>query len=263
MKQIFKITFCALLITGVWACSNDDPENINEPITAEDTDNIASIDEAASNYLEVVTLTNEIVSDMNDPNGRIQQCYSVAETQNQNEVIITFEQGCTSEDGRQRSGSLLLSWSGEFFTPDYSYTLTFDGYNVDGYIPEGSITTTDWVFASNSFSFTVVVNDGLLTCPDGKQLAYEQDLSYQFSSDETIELTIDGSITGSNKDGVTYVASVQEPLTFVLDCEYVVSGSFTATFNGRPAVTVDYGDGTCDDLATVSRGNQSLTFNLD
>lgn len=256
-----KKIFLVCLLAGLWACNNDS-ENINDEITAEDAENVASMDEATTQYADAVTVSNEILSDMGVMNGRTQQCHTVEET-GENQVLVTFENACLNEDGRYRSGSMTINWIGDSSSPDFSYTVTFSEYTVDGYILDGSITVSDLIYEQSSLSFSVVVNDGNLICPDGRQLTYEQDLTYTFSYNETIDLTIEGSITGTNKDGISYIANTQDPILVVAGCDHAVSGSFSATFNGRLAVTVDYGDGTCDDQATLSRGNRSLDITLD
>jgi len=80
--------------------------------------------------------------------------------------------------------------------------------------------------------------------------------------DKVFEIRITGSSNGTGKEGVSYVANIKEPLLLVAGCDHVVSGSFEATFNGRPMVTVDYGDGTCENMAVARRGDQSLDFEL-
>jgi len=258
MKAISKYFLVLSMLVFAAACSDSE---IDEPITAEDVENLASIDEATNNYLEIVSVATDILDDESLPGGRINSCYSLSETQNQNEVRATFEGECEGEDGKIRSGSLLVSWTADANENILSYTVTFEQYTVDGYIPEGSVTVTTGTISQTSISFSVVVNDGQLTCPDGKQLSYEQDLTYALQF-ETFGFTLDGSVTGTNKDGVTYIGNISSPLTAVLDCEYLVSGRLNATFNGRQAVTLDYGDGTCDNLATLSRGSESLTIEL-
>jgi hypothetical protein len=45
-------------------------------------------------------------------------------------------------------------------------------------------------------------------------------------------------------------------------CGYPVSGTVHIERQG-PDVHVEYGDGTCDNLATVERGGNSFLLNLD
>ena len=257
-----KVWLCTLLFAGFWACS-DDSENLNEEITPEDISNVNSIDESSSTFTDAITMSKEILSDADIVNGRIQQCYGLSETQTENQILVSFEPECEGSDGKVRSGSFLIEWSGSIETEDFMYTLTFDGYEVDGYGIEGNITVSGLTFKENGFGFNVVINDGVVTCPDEKQINYEQDFNYDFTIGELTEIKVSGSSTGKGKEGNTYTANIKEPLVIISNCEHAVAGSFDATFNGRPLVTVDYGDGSCDNKATASRGDLSTTFELD
>ena len=257
-----KVWFCTLLIAGLWACG-DDTDNINENITTEDVANVSSVDEATITFADAVTISNQILQDEGILNGRIQQCYVVSDTQTENQLLVTFESSCEGLDGKVRSGSFLIDWSGALASGDFSYTVTFESYEVNGYGVSGSITTSNLTLKENGFSFNVVVNDGVVNCPDGKQIMYEQDLDYNFTLNEPVEILITGSSTGTGKEGVTYIANIKEPLLIIAGCDHAVSGTFDATFNGHSLVTVDYGDGTCDNKAMVSRGEHSITFELN
>lgn len=251
-----------LFLAGFFACS-DDSENVNEEVTSEDVGNVTTIDDGTVTFLDVVTISNEILSDEQVITGRVQQCYAVSETQNQNELLVNFESNCEGLDGKFRSGSLLINWEGSLEENNFAYTVSFDGYEVDEHGVDGSITVSNLTFKENGFGFNVVVDDGMVSFPDGKQILYEQDFDYDFDFGEIMELRITGSTNGTGKEGVTYEASIKEPILVVSGCPHAVSGSFDATFNDRPIVTVNYGDGSCDSQAVASRGPHSLTFELD
>jgi len=257
-----KVWLCALFLAGFLACS-DDSENVNEEVTTEDVNNLGSIDDGTTVFMDAITLSNEILTDEQVINGRVQQCYVASSTANQNELLVTFETTCVGTDGKVRSGSFLVTWNGSLETNDFNYSVNFDDYNVDGYDIGGSLTVSDFSYVGNGFGFNAVVSDGVVTRPDGKQLLYEQDLDYDFQLEEVLELRITGSITGTGVEGVTYIANIQEPILVVSGCEHAVSGSFDASFNGRPMITVNYGDGVCDNQAVAKRGGFQLTFELD
>ena len=256
-----RIWLCALFLAGFWACS-DDSENANEPVTEEDAGNVASIDEATVTFMDPINLSNEILSDEGVVNGRVQQCFGVSETQTENQLLVTFESNCEGLDGRFRSGSFTITWDGSMETNDFSYTIDFDGYTVDDYGLEGSITVSDLTYRENGFAYRVRVNDGVVTIGE-EHILYEQDLDYDYDFSEGFELRITGSISGVGKEGVSYEATIKEPILVVSGCEYAVSGSFDATFDGRPTVTANYGDGTCDNVLTLRRGDHSLNVELD
>ncbi len=257
-----RIWICALFLAGFWACS-DDSDNLNQEITAEDIENASIIDEASIPFLDAVTVSNDILSDQEVITGRTMNCYTIESTQIDNQLLISFESNCTGDDGKVRSGNMLIEWTGSEENNDFSYTTIFDGYEVDGYGLAGSISVSNLAANQNGFGFNVLVDDGIVTCPDGKQITYEQDFNYDFSFAELLELRITGTTTGAGKEGNTYSATITEAILVVSGCDHAVSGTFNASFNGRPMITVDYGDGTCDNKALASRGDNSLSFDLD
>jgi hypothetical protein len=259
-----KIWVCALFLVGFWACS-DDSENVNGDVTQEDVGNVTSIDEGTIAFMDAITLSNEILTDEQVINGRIHQCYVVSSTENDKELLVSFESTCEGVDGKVRSGSFLISWDGAIQSNDFNYTVSFNHhqYKVDGYELGGSLTVSNLNFKENGFSFNAVVNNGVVIRPDGFQHLYEQDLDYDFSYKEIMELRITGSITGTGIAGVTYIASIKEPILVVSGCEFAVSGSFDATFYGRPMINVNYGEGVCDNKAVAKLGEHSLTFELN
>ena len=265
MKYIGKLFFVVCLMAAFWACSDDDSPALDEPINTEDVENIGSIGETTEEFTEVVTFSNEIISDVADQGGRAQNiCYGVIdESETENRITINFEPECVGEDGRVRSGSLILSWEGALFGPDFSYTITFDQYIVDDHQLDGSVTVGDLVIEQNRIGFSVVVSNGRLIYPDQRDITYGQDLTYDLNFGEEFSMTVEGSLTGTNLADKSYVADTNTPIKWIDNCDHPVSGSFTASFDGRQPLTVDYGDGTCDNQAMLTRGSESLSVDID
>jgi len=261
MIKLGRVWLFTLFLAGFWACGDDDSANANEEVTAEDTENVSSINAATITFSDAVVLSSQIMENEGVITGRTQGgCYTATETETENQLLVTFEQSC---DGKVRSGSFLLEWEGSLQTNDFSYTVTFDGYKVNDYGLSGSITVSGLTYKQNGFGYNVVVTNGVVNCPDGKQINYEQDFDYDYTIGEITELRITGNSTGMGKEGNSYVANTREAILIQSGCDYAVSGSFDATFNGRPQVMVDYGDSTCDNKATVTRGDFSITIDLD
>jgi len=47
------------------------------------------------------------------------------------------------------------------------------------------------------------------------------------------------------------------------DCRFIVSGTIEYLLNGELVAIIDYGDGTCDNIATKTVGGTTITFELD
>ena len=63
---------------------------------------------------------------------------------------------------------------------------------------------------------------------------------------------ITGSASGTNAHGNTFTAQITIPLRREIGCHHFVSGRFDLTPTGKATRTIDFGNGACDDQATVT-----------
>jgi hypothetical protein len=79
-------------------------------------------------------------------------------------------------------------------------------------------------------------------------------------SDDVIEITgkVDASITG----GAVYKKEITVPLVKNGDCKYIVSGVIQLTVNNTLVSTVDYGTGSCDASAVLTKDGTTVTLDL-
>lgn len=60
-----------------------------------------------------------------------------------------------------------------------------------------------------------------------------------------------------------YEKVVVEPLVKTADCDYIVAGSIEFFYEDEWVATIDFGDGTCDDLAVKTTAEGDTEFSLD
>lgn len=183
-------------------------------------------------------------------------------------VTVDFGTGCQSADSITRSGSIVYVFSGRLSTPGTTISATFNNYTVNGYKLNGTYTIGNTTTSINSPQLTTTVTNGNIVFPG--------DTSYSFSGTKTISIASGNitnlsslifNITGNYKIGSSYgdtlTATVTTPLEKKVSCKFIDQGiiSFiytknTITVNG----TLDYGNGTCDNQASVTIGQ--FTENL-
>ena len=111
----------------------------------------------------------------------------------------------------------------------------------------------------SSPTFHVTLTNGLATFSDGTTHERTVDRTRKWirgASPLADSWEITGAAEGKNRLGVTYTVSIQEPLLFNRACfrERVfipVSGIKVITTDTR-TITVDYGDGACDNGVTIT-----------
>lgn len=60
-----------------------------------------------------------------------------------------------------------------------------------------------------------------------------------------------------------YEKVIVEPIVKTDDCDYIVAGIIEFYESGELVATVDFGDGTCDDIATKTSGEEVTEFSMD
>ena len=83
--------------------------------------------------------------------------------------------------------------------------------------------------------------------------------NFDLSAAEADYINISSSKTGSKK---TYTKNILIPLERIDGCDYVVKGKIEYIKDGAVVATVDFGDGSCDDIATKTVDGKTSTFNL-
>jgi hypothetical protein len=184
-------------------------------------------------------------------------------------ITIDFGTGCTGPDGIHRKGKIIVVLSDTVSQTGATAAMTFDGYHVQGFKVEGSITWTNTT-TPNGFSWTREINDGKITTPGGNYYWLHEGIKYvtQTAGSGTPLNVLDDvySITGehtvTNPAGRSRTATVTEALEKKVICHNVSKGKIKIQGPNHFAI-VDFGDGTCDKVATISiDGNPPRTFLL-
>lgn len=173
-------------------------------------------------------------------------------------MTIDFGAGCTSPNGITRKGKLIATLSGPIRTSGTSIAVTFDNYFVNNYKLEGAYTITN--NGGTGLNFTTQLTNGKLTYPDGTTW-------YTHSGTHTLNQTagagtltfaddvyaVSGNGTTMSSAGNTLTVNITSPLVKKGDCRNISSGVETFTYNNLSG-TLNFGDGTCDNLATLTVG---------
>ena len=258
-----------LLITG--ACNEEgDPvidDTTLDEITSEamvefameDAENIA-----LDNMDALLSGGNSSAADFNgrfNPYGGRTDCATVTRDEVAQTITIDFGDGCSNGDGIERSGIIHISYTDRRNEPGAVITTTFDNFQVNGNQIEGTRTLTNISDDTpNQRAFQVTVEGGQITFEDGTSRTFESSKVRTHAIEESsneLTVTVEGTQSGVNREGISYSMSITEPLTYTNSCRQVgvrvaVSGTREITRDGE-TTTIDYGDGACDNLATVTR----------
>ena len=168
--------------------------------------------------------------------------------------------GCVGNDGRTRKGKVIYTCTNWMHTTGSVCTVTTDNYYVDGYKIEGTKTITNQGVNNNQhITYHVVVNNGVITHPNGQHHTWNTDRVTEWISGETTllnpwddQFSTTGSANGVTIAGESYTITIVTPLLTEWTCKWIKQGSITIVVGTQPSVTVDYGNGVCDNAATFS-----------
>ncbi len=192
-----------------------------------------------------------------------------------NTMTIDFGTSCTSYLGIERSGKVMATFTGPYATAGTVITVTTDNYYVNGNKVEGVKTDTNMgTNADGNMYFSVIVTDGLITLPDATTISWDatrtrewlegsgttafEDDAYAISDG----IGADYAASGINRNGIAFTTHIVEPLIKEMDCLWITKGIFEVTPDGLETRSLDFGDGSCDNSATLTIGGYSTEITL-
>jgi len=197
---------------------------------------------------------------------------------NPDTIIVDFGSGCTDSKGNVRKGKIIVIYDGSRLALESQIITKFDGFYVNGIKFEGTRTVTVWAIDSPNNTFIthlIELEGGKITWPDGtfaerdaqhlRKWVHNGTLTNR--SDDQVILLAEGTAYGSNRNGREYVMAITEDIVFKASCfaqsKFLpVSGEKVLTVGDR-VITVNYGEGDCDNSITVTIGNVSRTVTVN
>ncbi len=176
---------------------------------------------------------------------------------------------CLCGDGIYRRGKIVLSYKGRYKDPGYEHSFSFDNYyvNDNGISGTKSVTMTS-IDASGNPTYSIVENgaislangNGTIRINSSKKRRYLSGYNTAAWSDDSYETEGSGTITRAN--GNVYAMSITKPLLFALNCRWIESGTVSLRPPNGTVRSLDYGNGDCDALATLTVNNHTYNITL-
>ncbi len=170
-------------------------------------------------------------------------------------IVIDFGTSCTHR-GITRSGKINIVLTDSVRRPGSTATMTFTNYYVNGYKVEGTYTWTN-TSTPGTRSWTRRTENGKITAPDARYwlhsglrtIVQTAGVGTATIIDDVFSITGDHSV--SNSSGATRVITVMNALQKKNACANIDMGVLKVQGPNHYA-TIDFGNGTCDNLATIS-----------
>lgn len=256
---IKKITFLILGSAFILGCSTDN-ESTN-------MDNGQTLSQAELKTIletdKIAGVADDVLAEIyaGDPSSAKElPCHEATYTETG--YTATFN-NCVLNGTENVNGTLTVVYAAG--TQSAEFTATFTDFYVGDIKVNGTRTYSVSAGSDqNTIEFSVV-SEMEITFADASMISENGTKTVVFTFGDTLEtstIAISGNWTVET-DGDTYEVEVTDALVGTLGCANLVSGSMIVGKNGL-AVTVDFGDGTCDALATIIYPNDATEeVNLD
>lgn len=184
-------------------------------------------------------------------------------------ITVDFGDGCNIKDGVVKKGKIIIEMSAPMNSEEWTKKVSFDGYSVNDKLFEGG----------KRISYVREGRRGLPTWQINSRMRvkWDTDSFVQHTSERTRYQTkgfdtprrpmddafiLTGSGTGINRKGLAFKRTIEEPLHFSRDCFWIKKGIIKLQTRGESEVILDYGDGNCDNLATITKDGESKEIKL-
>ncbi|MEQ9467134.1 MAG: hypothetical protein RLN88_06945 [Ekhidna sp.] len=261
MKKLLFITAIAFA-TLMTSCSDDGDTVGNDDLVQElDIDSEATLE---SNYEDVDAVVEAGMLSL-ESGGRIDEdeiieC-AILDHDLENKVLtIDYGDGCEGPAGRTRAGKIIISYSDHRLIPGAFREATFENFSIDGVVVEGTRRVEN--ISENMEDdpmFSITLTGGKLTFEDETFATRESERTRTWmraSNPLNDEVYIDGDANGSRRDGVSYRVEILERIIYKRACwtsrVFIPVAGVKQITSGDNVAIIDYGDGRCDNVVTVS-----------
>lgn len=254
MKKYIKILGVLAIALSVVACTKDalsdsETEAYDEVVSSEMEEHDIEYDEVVGAHEDCET--SGFKHDLPDCATVTVSGESFPKT-----ITIDFGDGCETKRGRLKKGKVIIVQSDKMLTVGSTRTITFDGFSVHGAAIEGERTVVN--IGENTDGNLVFTVDGEIKATKGKR-SRTREFSRKREwvagsetcdrSDDEFMITGGATITAGKR---VITREITEPIHIAPGvCKYPKSGKLFID-RGRRSGTIDFGDGTCDNVATLT-----------
>ena len=179
---------------------------------------------------------------------------------------------CVCNDGRARRGSLIISFTGRYRDSLTVITVTPQNYYVNDNQVTGTKTITNKGHnAAHHLVYDINANIQIIKANSGGTISWQSNRQREWLTgentlqwnDDTYSIT--GTASGSTSNGNSFTSTITSPLirNMSFGCRrHFTQGTLEHTPGGKATRYIDFGNGTCDDQATVTINGNTYTITL-
>ena len=263
LKFLFAVAAVSFMVVS---CQNDDADSNVEIDTVESFVS-SDMDEQEILLFESTGAHQECQYDI--LRKETPECATITSSGDEFPKVITidFGDGCVDDKGKTKSGKIIISESASLVETGAVRTITFDEFSGCKSKLEGTRTITNSGINDNGNIVFLIQGEITGAGKKGKTKTFTMEKEWIEGSEtcqsDDDEFLVTGVSTMSCKRQAGS-KTVIEPIHIAPgQCEYPLSGKVSIQRKGKTS-EIDFGDGTCDNIATVTKSDGSTEeINLD
>jgi len=176
---------------------------------------------------------------------------------------ITIDFGttnCLCNDGRNRRGKIIASFTGRYRDAGTVISISFSNYFVnDNQLTGTKKITNNGLNTAGNLVYTIEVNGSVIKANGAGTATWVSTRQREWIAGAATPLilnddvySITGTASGTTAKGKSYTIAITKALVRKMSCRWFESGVLDVTPQGKPTRTLDYGSTGCDANATVT-----------
>lgn len=266
--------FAGLIAICMIGCKDNTEDFSDEEAITENT----AIGDNEADDVSQLSYTAEFDSKSGRSERTLPSCAIVSNDKAAKILTIDFGAGCVNAYGRTRSGKILVAYTTTIGDSLANRIITFENYKVNNKSIEGTIELRDIsINPAGNLQSTRKMTDLKVSFPNGKSVTFNGSRTREWlagkgDNDPTNnKFKLTGTVTGISSTGKTFTHEITVPVIVDFACAKqgnlarisgVVETSKVSGYGARKR-TVDYGDGTCDKIITVTTFRRTYTITVD
>ena len=284
-KLLLKVSAFAgymLMATLLFSsCDSDNSASDEEfnSLVIEEALEIAEIDDTSENineiiestYLEIATSDFFKSSEYKSQQDKrfLSDCVMITKELKDDylEIVLDYGEGCTTKKEHEAKGKIIIHVDPSIENLSVNMTYSFDDFYINGKKIEGSVEKLRSRSNNIENPQSQITRNIKIIWEDGAYATIEGQRTREWIDGNDNDLwgdnvfSITGNWTITKRDGAVYTSNIIEPLIRTLACRFIISGLAEIKTNGELS-QLDYGDGECDDMATITKDGKSYEIHI-
>ena len=280
-KIVSAIAFLLFIGLSFTSCNNEEGGIDENQSAAElsDANETTDIDDVSENINDIVesayfelasnSFSKSTDSKTQEKHRFLSDCVTITKvitTQN-TEVTLDYGEGCATKRGDELSGKIQMVINPDILDKSVTIDYSFENFYFNSKKIEGKVNKLRTRSNENANPQAIITRDIKIIWEDDSYALVKGERKREWieGSDNLIwsdnVFSITGKWTITKRNGDLRTSTIVEPLIRNMACKFLVSGVIDIEKNDKSR-SVDYGDGACDDLATLISNGKTIEIHI-